>query len=113
MSYSEFTFQSLRDKLALHLMQDTSLFAHIEEVTISEYLQITLQENVALALNINTEKARSEMIIAPMLIEVRKILKKQPSQDQNQARTRLAAQTNRCGARDLPSRSAPRTARPL
>ena len=38
MSYSEFTFQSLRDKLALHLMQDASLFAHIEEVPISEYL---------------------------------------------------------------------------
>src|SRR5215831_3853087 len=79
MSYSEFTFQSLRDKLALHLMQDTSLFAHIEAVAISEYLQTTLQENVALALNINTEKARSEMIIVPMLIEVRKILKKQVS----------------------------------
>ena len=79
MSYSEFTFQSLRDKLALHLMQDASLFAHIEEVTISEYVQITLQENVALALNINTEKARSKMNFAPMLIEVRKILKKQVS----------------------------------
>ena len=79
MSYSEFTFQSLRDKLSLHLMQDASLFAPIEEVTISEYLQTTLQENVALALNINTEKARSAMIIAPMLIEVRKILKKQVS----------------------------------
>ena len=79
MSYSEFTFQSLRDTLALHLMQDAALFAHIEEVTISEYLQTTLQENVALALNINTEKARSEMIIAPMLIEVRKILHRQIS----------------------------------
>src|SRR5215475_15353285 len=79
MSYSEFTFQSLRDTLALHLMQDTSLFTHIEEVPISEYLQTTLQENVALALNSNTEKARSEMIIAPMLIEVRKILHRQIS----------------------------------
>ena len=79
MAYSEFTFQSLRDTLALHLRQDASLFAHIEEVVVSEYLQTTLHENVALALNINTEKARSEMIIAPMLIEVRKILKKQMS----------------------------------
>jgi hypothetical protein len=60
-------------------MQDASLFAHIEAVTVSEYLQTTLQENVALALNINTEKARSEMIIAPLLIEVRKILNKQVS----------------------------------
>jgi len=79
MSYSEFTFQGLRDKLSLHLMQDTSLFAHVEAVAISEYLQTTLQENVALALNINTEKARSEMIIAPILIEIRKILKKRVS----------------------------------
>jgi hypothetical protein len=79
MPYSEFTFQSLRDTLGLHLGQDASLFAHIEAVTVSAYLQTTLQENVALALNINTEKARSEMIIAPMLIEVRKILKKQVS----------------------------------
>ncbi len=76
MSYSEFTFQRLRDTLALHLMQDASLFAHVEEVAVSEYLQTTLQENIALALNINTEKARPEMIIAPMLIEIRKILKK-------------------------------------
>src|SRR5215831_13648758 len=79
MSYSEFTFQSLRDKLSLHLVQDASLFAHIEAVAVSEYLETTLQENVALALNINTEKARSEMIIAPMLIEVRKILNRQIS----------------------------------
>jgi len=79
MSYSDFTFQSLRDQLSLHLRQDASLFAYVEEVAVSEYLQTTLQENVASALNINTEKARSEMIIAPMLIEVRKILNKQVS----------------------------------
>ena len=54
MPYSDFTFQSLRDKLALHLRQDASLFAHVEEAAVSEYLQTTLQENVALALNINT-----------------------------------------------------------
>ena len=77
MSYSEFTFQSLRDKLSLHLGQDASLFAHIEAVVISEYLQTTLQENITLALNINTEKARSAMIIAPMIIEIGKVLKKQ------------------------------------
>ena len=51
-------------------MQDASLFTHIEAVPISEYLETTLSVD---------EKARSEMIIAPMLIEVRKILKKQVS----------------------------------
>ena len=48
MSYSEFTFQSLRDKLSLQLMQGASLFAHVEAVAVSEYLQTILQENVAL-----------------------------------------------------------------
>ena len=79
MAYSEFAFQDLRDKLSLHLVQDASLFAAVEAVPVSAYLEATLQENVALALNINTEKARSEMIIAPMLIEVRKLLNRQVS----------------------------------
>ena len=79
MSYSEFTLQDLRTKLALHLAQDASLFAAVEAVQVSAYLEATLRENVALALNINTEKARSEMIIAPMLIEVRKTLHRQIS----------------------------------
>src|SRR5712692_1392107 len=79
MSYSEFTFQDLRDKLSLHLIQDASLFVHVEKVAISEHLETTLRDNIALDLNINTEKARSEMIIAPMLIEVRKLLHRQIS----------------------------------
>ena len=40
----------------------------------SSYLQTTLNENVFLATAINTEKARSELIIAPVLLEVRRIL---------------------------------------
>lgn len=34
-----------------------------------------LEENISLALNINTEKARSELIISPVLVEARKLLK--------------------------------------
>ena len=41
---------------------------------VSDHLKITLKENIPLALNINTEKARSEMLIVPMLIELRKLL---------------------------------------
>jgi hypothetical protein len=39
MSYSEFTFQDLRTKLALHLAQDASLFAAVEAVQVSAYLE--------------------------------------------------------------------------
>jgi hypothetical protein len=62
MSYSEFTFQSLRDKLALHLMQDASLFAHIAEVTISEYLQQWFRQKLG-----GDRAVRSEVVIAGMI----------------------------------------------
>lgn len=39
----------------------------------------TLADNVALAVAINTEKARSELIIAPILIEIRKLFDKKIS----------------------------------
>jgi hypothetical protein len=50
------------------------LFAHVPRVPPSQYLIDTLHRNVSLALNINTEKARSELIIAPLLVEVREQL---------------------------------------
>ena len=37
-----------------------------------ELLSQTLQENISLALAINTEKARSELIVTPILVELRK-----------------------------------------
>ena len=40
----------------------------------SDLLRQTLQENVPLALDISTEKAHSEFIIAPVLLEVRRQL---------------------------------------
>lgn len=45
----------------------------------SPNLLITLEENVPLALNINTEKARSEFIIAPVMLEIRHLLQRQVS----------------------------------
>jgi hypothetical protein len=79
MSYSEFTFRDLREKLSLQVIQAGSLFASVAGVRISEYLTVTLEENVPLALNINTEKARAEMIIVPVLIELRKMAQRQIS----------------------------------
>jgi hypothetical protein len=42
----------------------------VPEVSISPELTKMLELTVSLALNINTEKARSELIIAPILVEV-------------------------------------------
>ena len=79
MSYSDFTLQTVVKELQLVLNERTNLFAQIPESTISDHLAITLKENIPLALAINTEKARSELIIAAILVELRKMLNYQIS----------------------------------
>jgi hypothetical protein len=74
MSYSDFTLQTVVKALQLVLNERTDLFAQIPESTVSDHLAITLKENVPLALAINTEKARSELIIAAILVALRKML---------------------------------------
>jgi len=79
MSYSDFTLQTIVKEFQLVLNERTDLFAQVAEIGISDYLSLTLKENVPLALAINTEKARSELIIAVVLVELRKMLNYQIS----------------------------------
>ena len=73
MAYSEFTFQKLETDL--HLIADEAdLYSTVQGIKVSPALLDILDENVPLALAINTEKARSELIIAPVLVELRKSL---------------------------------------
>src|SRR5262249_55046754 len=53
--------------------ESTDLFSDVPEAPVSALLTELLAENVPLALAIHTEKARSELIVAPMLWEVRKL----------------------------------------
>ena len=55
------------------MVEDRDLFSNIQEIQISEYLLATLNYNVSLATAVGTEKVRSELIIANILQEVRKI----------------------------------------
>ncbi len=77
MPYSEFTLARVKKQFDLTTSEDTDIFAAVPELDCSEYLAETLRYNVPLALASNSEKARSEMIIAPILIEVRKQLQSQ------------------------------------
>lgn len=79
MAYSNFTIESLKRKFQLTINEAGDFFADAEPVAISHLLAETLKENIPLALSISTEKARSEMIIAPVLIELRRLLKHQIS----------------------------------
>jgi hypothetical protein len=75
MAYSDFTtLTKVREAFELTIEESIDLFTDIPEALPSSYLQTTLNENVFLATAINTEKARSELIIAPVLLEVRRIL---------------------------------------
>lgn len=80
MSYSDFkTIADINNQFALKILSADSLFSEVKEIQVSKILSEILDENISLALNINTEKARSELIIAPVLVEVRKFLKRKVS----------------------------------
>ena len=79
MSYSNFTLKRVKQEFKLDIIENQDLFSAIEEVEISEYLSTTLNYNVPLALAISTEKARSELIIANILLELKRQLNDQIS----------------------------------
>ncbi|MCI5158185.1 MAG: hypothetical protein D3906_07030, partial [Candidatus Electrothrix sp. AUS1_2] len=71
--------KAVKQQLGVHLAEQEGLFSAVAGITVSPSFQDILQENVPLARAINTEKARSELIIANVLVELRKILKHQIS----------------------------------
>lgn len=72
MAYSDFSLSELMRKFSLTMNEQLNLFEAATESPISAFLTELLRENLPLALAINTEKARSEMLIAPILIEWRR-----------------------------------------
>ncbi len=73
MAYSDFTLTDIKEKLLLTLDEKERLFPHVTPIEYSQHLQETLDYNVSLAVSIHTDKARSELIVTPMLVEVLKI----------------------------------------
>jgi hypothetical protein len=71
-SYSDFSIEDVKTRFHLGLQEGQDLFASVPAVEVSPLLREILAENVPLALAISTEKARSEFIIAPVLLEVRR-----------------------------------------
>ena len=72
MSYSNFKLETVKSQFNLNFVRDKSLFAGTERVDPTHLLKQTLEENTPLALAIHTEKACSELIVAPILVEVRR-----------------------------------------
>jgi hypothetical protein len=79
MAYSDFTLKAVTQQFKLTLHEEPDLFAEVAEVGLGTTLQGLLKEYLPLALAINSEKARSELLIAPILVEVRAMLQHQVS----------------------------------
>jgi hypothetical protein len=79
MLYSEFTLEQLEKKINLIIQEEMDLFPKIEPINPSNLLREILKINLPLALDIDTEKARSELIVAPILVELRNLFEHQIS----------------------------------
>lgn len=72
MAYSDFKLIEVIDSFGLVIHESSGLFANVQEQECSDLLSSILRENVDLAVAISSEKARSEMIISPILLEIRR-----------------------------------------
>ena len=71
MSFQQFTFPQVQHDFGLTL-HDADLFAAVPPFTVREEFAAFLRDGVALAVANSTEKAKSEFIIAPVLLELRR-----------------------------------------
>ena len=71
MSYSNFTLESVLAAFQLEKIEAAGIFSKIEPIAPSAYLTTGLAKKVPLAAAIGTEKARSELIVADVLVELR------------------------------------------
>lgn len=79
MSYSEFTLKKAKRDFGLTLVETGRFIPQNEPIAPSSYLAESLIEGLPLAIATGSEKARSELIISPILVEIRKILQRRVS----------------------------------
>ena len=73
MSFADFTFPQVQQALGL-TVDEADLASALPAVPLREDFVTSLTDGAAIALAINTEKAKSEFIIAPVLLELRRLL---------------------------------------
>ncbi|MDM8523322.1 hypothetical protein QUF80_08120 [Desulfococcaceae bacterium HSG8] len=71
MSYSDFTLMKVKKDFGLS-EKKINLFENAENTEPSDWLKETLDVSLELALSSSSEKARSEFIVAPILLEIEK-----------------------------------------
>jgi hypothetical protein len=79
MPYSEFTLRKAKRDFGLMTVEGGRFLPETELIIPSSYLRESLDEGLPLAIATGSEKARSELIISPILVEVRKFLQRKVS----------------------------------
>ena len=79
MSYSDFSLSKVKRDFNLTTVESGRFLPEIQSIEPSFYLKEALSEGLPLATATGSEKARSELIISPILVEVRKILERKVS----------------------------------
>ena len=72
MPFGNFSFPQVQHDLGLSV-RDEDLFSQVPALTVREDFARTVNAGGTIALAINTEKARSEFIIAPVLLELHRL----------------------------------------
>ncbi|MBW4631736.1 MAG: hypothetical protein KME30_07475 [Iphinoe sp. HA4291-MV1] len=79
MPYSDFTLRRIKQDFNLTIREQPTFLDNHQPISPSTFLASFLEKYLPLALAINTEKARSEMLLCPILLEVKDILQQQIS----------------------------------
>jgi hypothetical protein len=75
MSYREFTLRQVKSDFGLTLIEGQRFLPEITSVSpTNPYLKDFLTETLPLAISMGSEKARSELLVSPVLVELRRIL---------------------------------------
>ena len=70
MAYSDWTLETVKKTFHLETVNTAGIFSDVEPVAPSAHLTTTLERNVPLAFAMGTEKAKSELVVSPVLVEL-------------------------------------------
>ena len=70
MAYSNWTLETVKKAFELEEVNTAGIFSDVEPVAPSAHLTTTLERNVPLAFAMGTEKAKSELIVSVVLVEL-------------------------------------------
>lgn len=71
MAYSDFSLEDVLEKFEL-VEKRAKLFDHVETLEMSDWLKETFADSLDLGLFSSSEKARSEFIVVPILLKIKK-----------------------------------------